>query len=69
MFGQFRMGTRIMVTSKTSVNVDLRGTYRGAGEFTFGSTKYTDHAPTDNWNYTIGRHANMMLTAGLVRSF
>lgn len=69
MFGQFRLGTRIMVTSKTSVNVDLRGTYRGTGEFTFGSTKYTDHAPTDNWNYTIGRHANMMLTAGLVRSF
>lgn len=69
MFGQFRLGTRISVNPKLAVSIDLRGTYRGAGEFTFGSTKYSDHAPTDNWNYTIGRHANMMLTAGLVRSF
>ena len=69
MFGQLRFGTRIHASSKTAVSIDIRGTYRGPGEFTFGSTKYSDHAPTDNWTYIIGRHANMMLTAGLVRSF
>lgn len=69
MFGQFRLGTRIAVNPKLAVSIDLRGTYRGDADFTFGSTKYTDHAPTDHWNYTIGRHANMMFTGGLVRSF
>lgn len=69
LFGQLRFGTRIQASAKTAVSIDVRGTYRGAGEFTFGSTKYTDHAPTDNWNYIIGRHANLMFTAGLVRSF
>lgn len=69
MFGQLRFGTRIQASAKTAISIDVRGTYRGPGEFTFGSTKYTDHAPTDHWTYIIGRHANMMLTAGLVRSF
>lgn len=68
MFGQFRVGTRIQFAPKIALTIDVRGTYRGAGDFTFGSTKYTDHAPTDNWNYTIDKGVGYMLTTGLVKT-
>lgn len=51
--GKFKICSQLKLTSKLNWTVDLSATYRGNGDFTFGSTKYTDHAPTDNWNYSI----------------
>ncbi len=62
---QFRLGTKLELTPKVALNIDARGVYRGESEFTFGSTKYTDHPPTDNWNYSIDGGIGFMLTAGL----
>jgi hypothetical protein len=69
LFGQLRFGTKIQFTPKIAWSLDARGTYRGATEFTFGSTKYTDHAPTDNWNYSIEKAIGVMLTTGLAITF
>jgi len=66
LFGQLRLGTKFQFTPKIAWSLDARGTYRGATEFTFGSTKYIDHAPTDNWNYSIDKAMGYMLTTGVV---
>jgi hypothetical protein len=68
MFGQFRIGANFQLVQKVALRIDARGMYRGEGEFNFGSTKYTDHAPTDNWTYTIDKGVTYMLTAGVVVS-
>ncbi len=65
MFGQFRLGTKIELAKNLALRIDARGMYTGAGDFIFGSTKYTDHAPTDNWTYKVDQIASYTLTAGL----
>lgn len=66
MFVQFRLGTKIQLNRKVALSIDARGIYRGESEFTFGSTKYTDHAPTDNWKYLTGKGVGVVLTTGLI---
>ena len=68
MFAQFRLGTKISLSHHFAVCIDARGMYRGKSEFTFGSTKYTDHPPTDNWRYSIGNGVGIVLTTGLIIS-
>lgn len=65
MIGQFRLGAKIQLAQKVALQIDARGMYRNKGNFIFGSTKYKDHAPTDNWTYMINRGVTYMLTAGL----
>mgnify|MGYP000103009710 FL=1 len=65
MIGQFRFGAKIQLLQKVALQIDARGMYRNKGNFIFGSTKYKDHAPTDNWTYMINRGVTYMLTAGL----
>jgi hypothetical protein len=65
MTAQFRLGTKIQLTKKAALKIDARGIYQESGNFTFGSTQYTDHAPTDNWTYMIDGGVSYMLTAGL----
>ncbi len=66
LFGQLRFGTKFQFTPKIAWSLDARGIYRDATEFTFGSTKYTDHAPTDNWNYSVDKALGYMLTTGII---
>jgi opacity protein-like surface antigen len=65
MFGQFRLGTKIQLVQNIALRIDARGMYTGESEFTFGSTKYSDHAPTDNWMYTIDGGVTYTFTLGL----
>jgi hypothetical protein len=64
MTAQFRLGTKIQLTKKAALKIDARGIYQERGNFTFGSTQYTDHAPTDNWSYMIDGGFTYMITAG-----
>jgi opacity protein-like surface antigen len=65
MISQFRLGTKFQLTQKVALKIDARGIYQESGNFTFGSTQYTDHAPTDNWTYRIDGGVSFMLTAGV----
>ena len=65
MFSQFRLGTKIQLVKNIALRIDARGMYMGESKFIFGSTKYTDHAPTDNWTYIIDKSVIYMITAGL----
>ncbi len=65
MFGQFHLGTKIQLVKNLALRIDARGMYMGESKFIFGSTKYTDHAPTDNWTYMIDKSVTYMITAGL----
>ena len=65
MIGQFRLGAKIQLVQKVALQIDARGMYKDKGNFIFGSTKYNDHAPTDNWTYMINQGVTYMLTAGL----
>ena len=65
MFSQFRLGTKIQLVKNLALRIDARGMYMGESKFIFGSTKYTDHAPTDNWTYIIDKSVIYMITAGL----
>lgn len=65
MFSQFRLGTKIQMVKNIALRIDARGMYMGESKFIFGSTKYTDHAPTDNWTYIIDKSVIYMITAGL----
>lgn len=65
MFSQFRLGTKIQLVKNLALRIDARGMYMGESKFIFGSTKYTDHAPTDNWTYMIDKSVTYMITAGL----
>lgn len=67
-FGQARLGTKIDLSNKVAFTVDTRSFYRGAGVFTFGSTQYTDHAPTDHWTFSIGSGVGMMFNIGVMLS-
>ncbi len=65
MFGQFRLGAKILLVKNIDLRIDARGMYMGESKFIFGSTKYTDHAPTDNWMYMIDKSVTYMITKGL----
>ena len=65
MFGQFRLGTKIQLMKNLALRIDARGMFMGESNFIFGSTKYTDHAPTDNWTYMIDKSVTYMITTGL----
>jgi hypothetical protein len=68
-FGQARIGTKIEISNKIAFVADSRFFYRGEGDFIFGSTIYTDHAPTNHWKYSMGSGTGMMVNAGLMFSF
>jgi hypothetical protein len=65
MFGQFHLGTKIQLVKNLALRIDARGMSMGESKFIFGSTKYTDHAPTDNWTYMIDKSVTYIITAGL----
>lgn len=66
MFSQFRLGTKIQLVNKVTLRLDARGIYAGENNFIFGSTKYSDHAPTDNWTYMIDRSLIYIISLGLI---
>jgi hypothetical protein len=64
-FSQFRIGVNMQMTKSLAISLNARGMLVGRGEFIFGSTKYSDHAPTDNWTYRIESGFISTLTAGV----
>ena len=64
-FTQIRLGAKIQLAKKAALRIDARGIFAGEGEFVFGSTKYSDHPPTDSWMYVIDRSVIYSITAGL----
>jgi opacity protein-like surface antigen len=64
-FFQARFGAKAMITDHISFLIDMRAYYRGKADFTFGSTRYSDHAPTSNWDYRMNNNKGIMLSAGL----
>lgn len=68
LLGQARLGTKMELSDKFSFIIDTRALYRGEGSFTFGSTQYSDHAPTDHWRYSVGRGIGVMLNVGVLFS-
>jgi hypothetical protein len=65
MISKFRIGAKIKLSKKIALQIDASGITQGKGNFNFGSTKYTDHAPTDNWNYSINGGTTYQFTTGL----
>lgn len=65
-FGQARLGIKIDLSNKIALLFDTRAFYRGKSDFTFGSTQYSDHAPTSHWNYSISKGTGMMLNVGVM---
>lgn len=65
MFSQLRLGTKIQLINNVTLRLDARGIYAGESKFVFGSTQYSDHAPTDNWTYTIDRSLIYIINLGL----
>ena len=65
MFGLLRLGTKIELVENVALRIDARGMYMGESTFVFGSTVYTDHAPTDNWTYMIDKGITYAITVGL----
>lgn len=66
MFSQLRLGTKIQLINNVALKLDARGMYAGESKFVFGSTKYSDHAPTDHWTYSIARSVLCVITLGLI---
>ena len=60
---QAKAGVRYQLTAKTSLFVEYRYINLAATEYTFGSTVYADHAPTDAW---IVKNGSMSLHNALV---
>ena len=65
MFTQFRLGSKYKVAQNVAIRFDARAMSVGESTFNFGSTKYSDHAPTDNWMYMIGQNTAYTITLGL----
>ena len=65
MFTQFRIGSKYQVAQNVGIRFDARAMSVGESTFNFGSTKYSDHAPTDNWMYMIGQNTAYTITLGL----
>lgn len=65
LFGQLRLGANVQLAQNLALRFDARALFVGTSEFNFGSTRYTDHAPTDNWMYTIDRGVAQSIAVGL----
>jgi hypothetical protein len=65
MFSQFRIGTKVKLIDNLALLVDARGMFVGESTFNFGSTIYSDHAPTDNWIYKMGGSSLYSVNVGL----
>ncbi len=52
--GQVKLGLRAEINKNLSAFVEYRYLHINSTEFTYGSTVYLDHSPTDNWNYKNG---------------
>ena len=65
MFSQFRLGTKVKLIDNLALLVDARGMFVGESTFNFGSTIYSDHAPTDNWIYKMGGSSLFSVNVGL----
>lgn len=65
LFSQLRLGTKIQLIKNFALGMDARGIYTGENNFIFGSTKYSDHAPTDNWSYSIDSRVFYTISLGL----
>jgi len=65
MFSQFRIGTKVKLIDNLALLVDARGMFIGESIFNFGSTIYSDHAPTDNWIYKMGGSSLYSVNVGL----
>jgi len=64
-FSQFRLGTKVQLVKNVALRIDARGMYMGESKYVFGSTIYSDHAPTNNWTYTIDPNLTYTITLGL----
>lgn len=64
-FGQFRIGANFQLTNKLALTLEARSMLQGKGTYNFGSTIYSDHAPTNNWVYTIDKGYTQTLSMGL----
>jgi opacity protein-like surface antigen len=65
MIFKYRLGAKIKLSNKVALQIDARGISQEIGDFNFGSTNYIDHAPTDNWKYSINGGTSYQLTTGL----
>jgi hypothetical protein len=65
LYGQARLGAKIDVSKRFAFLIDTRVFCRDKGDFTFGSTQYSDHAPTNHWEYSIDKSTGIMLTVGV----
>ena len=61
--GQLKLGVRAEITKNVYAFAEYRYLYVSSTDYTFGSTVYTGHAPTDNWNV---KNESMGLHNGLV---
>jgi hypothetical protein len=59
------LGIEVPLVQNVALRIDARGIYMDQSEYVFGSTKYIDHAPTDNWTYKIDSALIYTLTAGV----
>ncbi len=51
---QMKVGVRTKLTDRISAFAEYRYVHVNATQFTFGSTSYVGHSPTDNWNVNNG---------------
>lgn len=63
-FFQTRFGAKAKLTDNIFFLVDVCGYYQGKADFTFGSTRYSDHAPTNHWEYSMTNGKGISLNAG-----
>ena len=66
--GQASLGTKISLSKKAAFIIETRSFYRGKGTFVFGSTQYSDHAPTDHWTFSTGKGMGIMVNIGIMFS-
>lgn len=62
---QPKVGVSFNITKQSLVFVEYRFLYITPTDYTFGSTMYTDHAPTSPWNVKIGAQRYSLGTVGL----
>ncbi len=62
---QFQLGWRHSIYSGLMLSLQYQLSLMGSSDYTFGSTHYLDHVPTDQWNYQMGSMAIQGLNLGL----